>query len=207
MLPTARRSKMVTSTKASSTSAAPTATGLPKAPLTGATVNIARIAGTVATASSNIPSSPASGVIDGKIGGLSLLGLGKAAEEWVAAGTSPQWIELKWTKQYFMRKIVLYGRVNSLNTVTSGVLSFSDGTIIKVSGSISSTGSIVSLGSGIYASSVRFTTAGTSLTSTSVGLSEIEICECSFSSLPSQFDLLSFRAPNTQRSSRFLSHE
>jgi hypothetical protein len=76
-----------------------------------------------------------------------------------------------------MRKIVLYGRVNTLNTVTSGVLSFSDGTVVKVTGSISSAGSAVSLGAGIWASSVRFTTAGTSMTSTSVGLSEIAICE------------------------------
>jgi len=83
-----------------------------------------------------------------------------------------------------MRKIVLYGRPNTFNTVTSGVLSFSDGTIIKVTGSISTSGSTVSLGAGIWASSVRFTTAGTSLSSTSVGLSEIAICTFSFLIFP-----------------------
>ncbi|GAA5826186.1 hypothetical protein JCM11251_007199 [Rhodosporidiobolus azoricus] len=157
---------------ASSTSAA--ATGLPTAPAQGSTVNIARITGVKVTASSHITKSPPAGAIDGNIGGVSLLGLGNAAQEWVANGVKGEWIELDWPQNYLMQDIVLYGRVNSMQGIASGVLNFTDGTVIKV-GALSSSGSHVSLGSGITVSGVRFTVMGGTLTTTQAGLAELSI--------------------------------
>ncbi|GAA5902982.1 hypothetical protein JCM6882_009662 [Rhodosporidiobolus microsporus] len=160
------------STVASSTSAA--ATGLPTAAAQAGSVNIAQIAGVKVTASSNINKSPPAGAIDGKIGGVSALGLGNAAQEWVANGVKGEWIELNWPENYLMKDIVLYGRVNALQSVTGGALNFTDGTVIKV-GSLSSAGSHVSLGSGLTVSGVRLTVTSGSLTTTAAGLAEIQI--------------------------------
>ncbi|GAA6015570.1 hypothetical protein JCM10207_008130 [Rhodosporidiobolus poonsookiae] len=183
-------SSMVTSTRASSasstavasssvvssavSSAAATSTGLPVAPAQAASVNIAQISGVKATASSSITKSPPAGAIDGNIGGVSALGLGKPAQEWVADGTKGQWIELNWPNQYLMRDIVLYGRVNALQSVSSAVLNFTDGTVITT-GALSSSGSHVSLGAGLTSSGVRVTITGVGLTTTQAGLAEIQI--------------------------------
>jgi len=100
------------------------------------------------------------------------------SSEWAAGGTSPgTWIELSWSEKYLIRQVVLFGRADTNNVVASGVLSFSDGTVLVVNSTISSKGSIVSLGEGLWASTVRFTILGTSDTSKSVGLSEIQACE------------------------------
>ncbi|GAA5824582.1 hypothetical protein JCM11251_000484 [Rhodosporidiobolus azoricus] len=163
---------VVSSSTVSSTSAA--ATGLPTAPAQAASVNIARISGVKVTASSFIAKSPPSGANDGKVGGLSALGLGTASQEWVANGVKGEWLELNWPQKYLMRDIVLYDRVNNLQGIASGVLNFTDGTVIKF-GALSSSGSHVSLGNGLTVSGVRLTVgAGESFTQ-NAGLAEIEM--------------------------------
>ncbi|GAA6029989.1 hypothetical protein JCM8097_009203 [Rhodosporidiobolus ruineniae] len=181
-------SSMVTSTRASSASStavsssvvasstsSAVATGLPTAAAQAATVDIARLPGCTATASSFISKSPPAGAIDGNIGGVSALGLGTASQEWVASGTTGQWWEINCDKQYLMRDLVLYGRVNTWQSVTSGALNFTDGTVIKVGSIASSGGSHVSLGDGITSSGVRLTVTGVSLTTTRAGLAEVQI--------------------------------
>jgi len=121
--------------------------------------------------SSFLKESPPFGAIDDVIGGTD------PSSEWAAQGTAPQWIELSWSEKYLIRQVVLFGRADTNNLVTSGVLSFSDGTVLMVNDKISPKGSVVSLGEGLWSSTVRFTTLGTSETSKSVGLSEIQACE------------------------------
>jgi hypothetical protein len=75
-----------------------------------------------------------------------------------------------------MQSIVLYGLADEADSITSGTISFSDGTVVKIDGPISPKGSWVYLGEGHYSSSVRFTTAGTSPKLVNLGLSEIQIC-------------------------------
>ena len=149
-------------------------TGYPTAPVQASTVNIALLA--IATASSEKAISPASGVIDGQIGGVTDFGTGTASQEWVTRTEGAgAWIQLNFTSTYLMKEVILFDRVSTLNQVTSGTLRFSDGTSINV-GALSASGSTVSLGSaGIYASSVRFTVKSVSFTTKSAGLSEIQI--------------------------------
>lgn len=78
-----------------------------------------------------------------------------------------------------MQSVVLYGLADLNDSITSGALSFSDGTVVKVTGAISPKGSYVDLGPGVTASSVRLTTGDTSATTKNVGLGEIEICASS----------------------------
>ncbi|GAA5852849.1 hypothetical protein JCM8547_004705 [Rhodosporidiobolus lusitaniae] len=170
------------SSSASKTTAAPSstsaaATGLSTAPAQATSVNIARLTGVTVTASSHITKSPPSGAVDGKIGGLSALGLGTASQEWVASSSANgAWIELQLPAYYLVREIDLYARVSVLQGVTSGLLSFddADNTVIKV-GALSSSGSAVSLGNGLVVSKVRFTITSSTLTTTGPGLAEIQL--------------------------------
>lgn len=111
------------------------------------------------------------------MGGLDLL-FGDPAQEW-ATGTStvPSWVQLDWTSKYRMRTIYLFSPANPLNKVTSGKLTFSDGTSVTV-GAVSQGGTAINLGTaGKTVNWVRFTITGTSfnLLSASVGLAEIKI--------------------------------
>ncbi|KAI5475263.1 Carbohydrate-Binding Module Family 1 protein, cellulose binding protein [Pseudohyphozyma bogoriensis] len=146
----------------------------PFTPAQASTVDIALLA--TASASCANSASPASGAIDGNIGGTSLLGLGNAAQEWKCTGTTKNAVlTLTWDEVYLMKSVVLYGPVNTLNSITASTLTFSDGTTINV-GAISSSGTVVSLGTnGVYASSAKLTITGMSLLSSAAGLAEIKI--------------------------------
>ena len=160
--------------KPSSTSTTPT--GLPTATAAG-TVNIARLPGVVAKASSSIAKSPPAGAIDGSYGGVSWLGFGNAAQEWVSTGTKGQWLELSFPAQYTLKDVFLVGRVNYFQTITSATLNFTDGTVITLPTGVPSSGGHVSLGAaGLTVSGVRLTVTGTSATTSQAGLSEIELC-------------------------------
>ena len=53
--------------------------------------------------------------------------------EWVAKGeTAGAWIQLSWSQAYTINKIVLYGRPNLHDIITSATLSFSDGSSIHI---------------------------------------------------------------------------
>lgn len=79
------------------------------------------------------------------------------------------------SSQYLMKSVILYGPVNGLNSITAGTLTFSDGSVVPV-GSISSSGTVVSLGDdGKTSYSVRFTATKVSLLTSSVGLAEMRI--------------------------------
>lgn len=133
-------------------------------------------------ASSSIVKSPPSGAVDGNTGGVSFLGFGNAAQEWVSTGTDGQWIELSFPAKYLLKDVYLVGRTNFLQSITDATLNFTDGTLVNLPSGVPSSGGHVSLGSvGIYASGVRLTVKDTSFSTTQAGLAEIELCA---SSLP-----------------------
>lgn len=72
-----------------------------------------------------------------------------------------------------MKTIYLYAPVNTLNTISGGTLTLSDGSSYAV-GSVSSSGTAVSLGSaGKTVNWLRFTITNTGLLNSAVGLAEI----------------------------------
>lgn len=150
--------------------------GLPLAKPTDPDTNIAK--GAKSSASSYLGESPPKLINDG------VFGYEEPKNGWIAKGTSPEWVQLDWPEQYLMQSIVLYGLGDENDLITSGTLSLSDGTVVKIDGPISPKGSWVHLGEGIYSSSLRFTTAGTSETTKNLGLSEIQICKALSLSAP-----------------------
>jgi len=81
-----------------------------------------------ATASSIYNSNyAASKAIDGIIG---IWGTG----EWASLGELNPWIRLNWSGYKTISRIVLYDRVNTIDSANGGILSFSDGSSISVSG-------------------------------------------------------------------------
>ncbi|GAA5841179.1 hypothetical protein JCM3766R1_001696 [Sporobolomyces carnicolor] len=153
--------------------------GLALAKPTDPDVNLGPLANKV-SASSSLSDQPPKMVIDGTTGPED------PKNGWIAKGTSSsEWIQLDWTEnQYLIKSIALFGLSstatgNTTSTITRGLLSFSDGTIVKVEGPISPKGSWVSLGpEGIYSSSVRFTAVPVASDPTIenlIGLSEIQI--------------------------------
>ena len=75
-----------------------------------------------------------------------------------------------------MKTVYLFAPVNTLNSITAGTLTFSDGSKVAVK-SVSASGTAVNLGAGKTVSWVRFTitATGLNLLSPSVGLAEMKI--------------------------------
>ena len=57
---------------------------------------------------------------------------GDEANEWAAAGTQGEWINLAWDAPKSVGGVRLYDKVNKRDQVTSGTLSFSDGSALPV---------------------------------------------------------------------------
>ncbi|SCV72561.1 BQ2448_4098 [Microbotryum intermedium] len=168
---TVTRSSTTSTSSTTSSSAATTTTGLATAPPPN--VNIARLSGVMATASSYRASSPPSGVNDGVIGGLALDGSGNATEEWsTGTGTVPAWIQLQWPQSCLIKTVVLFPPVNLVNAVRAGILTFSDGSTANV-GVLSPLGTQINLGAGRTTSSLRFTITVGAPSRNAVGIAEM----------------------------------
>jgi hypothetical protein len=84
------------------------------------------------------------------------------------------WIQLDWSGAVTLKRVVLHDRPNSVDQVTSGTLTFSDGSSIAV-------GSLANDGSGVTVAFaprnvtwVRFTVNSVSVGTVNVGLAEFE---------------------------------
>jgi LmbE family N-acetylglucosaminyl deacetylase len=134
--------------------------------------NIARTA--TVTASSQSPSwgQTAAKAIDGVISGYP----GNYEAEWVTeGGKSASWLQLKWSKSYSVDRIVLYDRPNELDQITSGTLTFSDGSLLNF-GELPNTGIGYEITFAPKATtSVKLTVNSVKSTTENVGLSEIEV--------------------------------
>lgn len=94
--------------------------------------------------------------------------------EWVAPwGRTGVWIQLDWAASQRLGRIVLHDRPNSADQVTSGILTFSDGSQVAV-GSLPDGGDALTVDfTPRSVSWVRFTVTGVSDSTGNVGLSEL----------------------------------
>lgn len=136
----------------------------------GLPINIAPLA--VATASSQVTTSPAKSAIDTVAGGYP----GDETKEWVSyLQKVGAWLNLAWTQSYTIDKIVLYDRPNLTDQITAATIVFSDGSSVT-------TGALNNDGSGITINfaprnitSLRLTVSQVSAKTSMIGLSEIEV--------------------------------
>src|SRR5262249_35779593 len=93
--------------------------------------------------------------------------------EWVASQLAGAWVQLNWTSTQAVTRIVLHDRPDTNENITSGTLTFSDGSTIGV-GALPTNGNTFTVN---FAQKnitwVRFTVNGASGTAT--GLAEMEV--------------------------------
>ena len=124
-----------------------------------------------ATASSQTSAQPASAAIDGIVSGYPY----DSSKEWSTnGGGANSWLTLTWSSPVTLATIILHDRINLNDQITSGTLTFSNGTQIQV-------GALPNDGSGLTVNVPDITTTTLTLTVNSVsastqnvGLAEIE---------------------------------
>ena len=126
-----------------------------------------------ATASSASTGQGASAAIDGVVGGYSS---GSYTQEWASSGQGAgAWILLTWPSTLTVAEVILYDRPNTNDQVTSGTLSFSDGSSIAVSSLENAGGANTYKFSPKNVTTVKFTVNTVSSTTSNVGLAEIQV--------------------------------
>jgi alpha-glucosidase (family GH31 glycosyl hydrolase) len=80
------------------------------------------------TASGSEGGYTAEGSVDGIVGGYP----GDKSQEWSAGATIGAWLRLDWNTPQTVDRIVLYDRPNTVDQVTAGKMTFSDGTVLPV---------------------------------------------------------------------------
>jgi LmbE family N-acetylglucosaminyl deacetylase len=125
-----------------------------------------------ATASSEAEGQGASKAIDGIVGGYPANPFAEWASEGGKAGS---WLSLKWSKSYLLDHVVLYDRPNSDDQISSGTLTFSDGSTVSFGAlpNEGTTGLNISFAPRAT-TSLKMTVNTVSSTTLNVGLSEVE---------------------------------
>jgi hypothetical protein len=144
---------------------------LPLDPLKGAT-NIAPAA--TVEVSSTYAGYRAEGVIDQAVGGYP----GATNQEWASQGeTQGAWVRLSWDQPQTIRKVWLFDRPNSLDQITGGTITFSDGSTVKLDRALPDTA-----GRGVEISFdaktvdwLKFTVTAVKPDSPNIGLAEIGV--------------------------------
>jgi LmbE family N-acetylglucosaminyl deacetylase len=135
-----------------------------------ATSNVAPAA--TATASSEAPEQGAKRAIDGVISGYPA----NPFAEWSSNGEKAgAWLRLDWTRSYTLEKVVLYDRPNSDDQITSGHLTFSDGSTVAF-GTLPNSGStgLTVTFPARATTSLKVTVDGVASTTLNIGLSEVQ---------------------------------
>ena len=135
--------------------------------------NSANVAGlAIATASTAAAGQPASSAIDGFTDGYPL---GNATHEWSTAHErAGAWLNLAWSSAQTIDRIVLYDRPNSNDQITSGTLTFSDGSTVDVP-ALANNGFAQAISfPAVTTTSVKLTITSVSDSTTNIGLAEIE---------------------------------
>lgn len=141
------------------------------APSAGNT-NVAASASVTASSQNTADGQLATKAIDGVADGYP----GDYLREWSSAGQrAGAWIELHWTAPVTIDRVVLFDRPNMNDWITSGVLTFSDGSSVQVSAlNNDGSGSLVRFATRTV-TSVRFTVNSTSSASENIGLAEFQV--------------------------------
>ena len=138
-----------------------------------APINLARDpSASVSASTENLPIQPAASAIDGIIDGFP----GDFLREWASDGERDgAWIEISWPSTQLISQVVLYDRPNTVDRITEGLLTFSDGSTVAV-GALDNAGAATTVNFTPRATtSVRLTVTRTSSRTGNVGLAEIEI--------------------------------
>jgi hypothetical protein len=138
------------------------------------TGNIAPLATATASSQNTSTGQVASAAIDGVISGYP----DDSTAEWATEGGGVgSWLKLTWSEPYTITSAVLYDRPNLDDQITSGTLTFSDGTVLSF-GSLPNAGTpglTVTPTTPVTATSLLMTVTGVSSSTLNVGLSEIEV--------------------------------
>lgn len=152
-------------------SPSPTASPTPStSPAPGS--NIAGQATVTASSQNTATSQQAIKAVDGIAGGYP----NDYTREWATiGGHAGSWLNLAWSTPRTISRIVLRDRPNSLDQITSGTITFSDGTSITVP-TLTNDGSAVTLTfPAKTVTSLRLNITGVSSGTANIGLSEIEV--------------------------------
>ncbi len=135
--------------------------------------NIAPQATATASSQTSAYGQTAAKAIDGVISGYP----NNIEAEWSSeGGKTGTWLNLKWAKSYSVEKVILFDRPNTNDQITSGTLTFSDGSTVNFAAlpNNGSTGLTVTFPAKTT-NSLKMTVTGVSSTTANVGLSEIQV--------------------------------
>lgn len=157
-----------------STSQNVTVVGSASLPVPTGLVNLAL--GATATASTANPSQGASKAIDGLTKGYKEDGTGSPAAEWATnrEGLGAT-ITLRWPSPVIVSAVVLYDRPNSVDEITSGTLTLSDGSRVGFGALPNNGAAYVVPFKNVTTSSITLLVTGISATTNNVGLAEFEV--------------------------------
>lgn len=101
---------------------------------------------------------------------------GDATKEWATVnGVAGSWIQLNWSEPYLIDRIALFDRRNSNDQVTTGTLSFGDGTFIGTGILHNGSGAVEYNFAPRFVTWVRYTVDTVSATTTAIGLAEMKV--------------------------------
>ena len=140
--------------------------------LASGTTNIAPQASVTASSQNAQSDQTAAKAVDGYPTGFP----GDSSREWATVGgTAGSWLNLKWPSAFSVNQVILYDRRNVDDHVTSGTLSFSDGSTIAV-GPLDNDGAATAVKFPARTiTSMKFTVDSVSAATKNVGLTEIQV--------------------------------
>ncbi|GEM07994.1 proteophosphoglycan ppg4 [Rhodotorula toruloides] len=149
------------------------------------------------TASSQLLGQPASGAIDGIVGGIVPGTRYIMHQEWTSAGQGVgAWLLLTWRTPVTFNEIVLHDRPNLLDQILGGNLTFADGTGVSF-GPLANDGSAtpIYLSKSVTTTSLKMYISKVSGTTTSIGLSELMVYQVPNPRFPAASVLTPTKAP------------
>lgn len=136
------------------------------------TRNIASLATPTVSSQNTAGGQGAAKAIDGQVLGYPV----DSTKEWATlGGRENSWINLTWKSRQTIDKVILYDRPNTDDRITSGTLTFSDGSTVAVSGLYNKGTAKVIVFPAKNTKSLKFTVKTVSSSTGNVGLSEIEV--------------------------------
>ena len=130
--------------------------------------NIASNAQVSASSEDHAAGRSAARAVDGTV-------VGPGAGEWTTrAGRDGSWINLQWTEQQYVNRIVLYDRPAITDQVTAGILSFSDGSTLNVPALANEGAATIITFPPRSITSLRFDITAVSAATRNAGLAEIQ---------------------------------
>lgn len=137
----------------------------------GLETNLAQLASVTASSQNTGTNQQATKVIDGIVKSWP-----DNTHEWA---TNEQkvgaWIELKWDVPYTINKVVLYDRPNIYDQITSALLTFSNGSTIKVGSLTNSGGAVIIDFQPVLTNSIKLTVDTVGSSTVNIGLDEFEV--------------------------------